>query len=109
MSDFYQAPPELKNTFDSNRWLKPYLKHKMPKEMFAHLEGDLHRFGQLCATEYLQLGRAADAEKPVLTQFDAWGKRIDEIKVSRAWEELNDISAREGLIAHGYKRVHGEF
>ncbi len=109
MSDFYQDPPRLTNTFDSNRWLKAYLKYKLPKEIFAHLEPDLHRFGSLCAGEYDMLGRAAANEKPVLIPFDPWGKRIDEIKVSRAWSELNDISAREGLIHHGYKRAHGEF
>lgn len=109
MNDFFQEAPRLTNTFDGNRWLKPYLKHRLPHAMFAHIEADLHRLGQLCAGEYDRLGRQAAEEKPVLTQFDAWGKRIDEIKVSRAWTELNDISALEGLIHHGYKRAHGEF
>jgi alkylation response protein AidB-like acyl-CoA dehydrogenase len=109
MSEFFQDAPQLTNTFESNRWLKPYLKHKLPHAMFAHVEPDLHRLGELCAGEYDRLGRQAAAEKPELVQFDAWGKRIDDIKVSRAWVELNDISAREGLIHHGYKRAHGEF
>lgn len=109
MSDFFQEAPQLTNTFESHRWLKPYLKHKLPHQMFAHIEPDLHRLGGLCAGEYDRLGRQAAEEKPQLTQFDAWGKRIDEINVSRAWTELNDISALEGLIHHGYKRAHGEF
>lgn len=109
MSDFYQQPPTLQNTFDSNRWLKPYLQYKLPKDIFAHIEGDLHRFGALCADEFLNLARAAEREKPVHVPFDPWGNRIDEIRVSRAWQELDHISAREGLIATGYKRAQGEF
>jgi len=109
MSEFFQQAPQLANTFENNRWLKPYLRHKLPKEMFAHIEGDLHRLGQLCAGEYLQLARQAERELPVHVPYDAWGNRIDELKLSHAWQKLHEISAREGLVAIGYKRAHGEF
>ncbi len=109
MSDFYQDPPRLENTFTGNRWMKSYLRYRLPHDMFAHVEGDLTRFGQLCATEFLALARAAEREKPVHVPFDPWGRRIDEIRVSKAWTELQNISAREGLIATGYKRQYGEF
>jgi alkylation response protein AidB-like acyl-CoA dehydrogenase len=99
---FYQdglAP--VTNTFEGNRWLKAYLKFKMPKEIFAHVEGDLHRLGELCAGEYLQIARAAEAEEPV--------QNGNEIQVSKAWRKLHEIAALEGLIAIGYKRAQGEY
>jgi putative acyl-CoA dehydrogenase len=108
VSDFYQDPPVLTNTFTGNRWLSAYLRFKLPHEMYAHIEPDLSRFGALCASEFLALARTAEREKPVHIPFDPWGRRIDEIRVSKAWVELQNISAREGLIATGYKRAHGE-
>ncbi|NJM10101.1 MAG: hypothetical protein HC883_04240 [Bdellovibrionaceae bacterium] len=109
MSEFFQEAPQLKNTFENDRWLKPYLRHKLPHEMFAHIEGDLHRLGQLCATEYFELARQAESEKPVHVPFDAWGRRTDEIKTSAAWRKMHEISALEGLISIGYKRTYREF
>lgn len=107
MSDFYQDPPRLTNTYTGNRWLNAYLRFKLPHDMYAHVVPDLNRFGALCAGEFLTLARTAEREKPVHIPFDSWGKRIDEIRVSKAWGELQNISAREGLISTGYKRTYG--
>lgn len=107
MSDFYQDPPRLTNTFTGNRWLNAYLRFKLPQDMYAHVVPDLNRFGALCAGEFLTLARTAEREKPVHIAFDPWGKRIDEIRVSKAWVELQNISAREALVATAYKRTYG--
>jgi putative acyl-CoA dehydrogenase len=109
MSDFFQVPPTLQNTYRENRWLKTYLKHKLPADTFAVANPDLERLGQECASGYLALARRAEREKPVHVPFDAWGNRIDEIRVSTAWEELQNVSAREGMIAIAYERKFGEF
>lgn len=109
MSDFLQDPPRLSNTFQSNRWLKAYLKFKLPPEHFSAITDDLHKLGEKCAGEYMELAKRAEREKPVHIPFDAWGKRCDEIRVSSAWEELQNISAREGLIAIGYERLQKEY
>src|SRR4051812_32112961 len=109
MNEFLQDPPRLKNTYQSNRWLKAYLRSKLPKDVFAKIDSDLVQLGERCREEYLEIARQAEKEKPTLVQFDPWGKRIDEVRVSQAWNKLSDISAREGMIAHGYKREHGEF
>jgi putative acyl-CoA dehydrogenase len=109
MNEFYQNPPSLENTYCSNRWLKAYLRHKMPTEMFLSVDADLNQLGRRCATEYLNVARQAEREKPVHVPFDPWGQRIDEIRVSSAWTELQNISAREGMVAIGYQRAQGEF
>lgn len=57
---------------------------------------------------YLELARQAERERPHVTAFDPWGRRVDHIRVSKAWEELGAVSAREGLVAIGYEREFQE-
>jgi putative acyl-CoA dehydrogenase len=109
MSDFYQQPPTLQNTYLDNRWLRPYLRYKLPKEVFQDLDGPLSKFGAQCAGDIALLGRQAEREKPVHVPYDPWGKRIDQIRVSQAWVRLQHLSASEGLISIAYKRALGEF
>ncbi len=108
-TDFFQDGPELTNTFTENRWLKAYLRYKMPKEYWASIEEDLVQFGARCAGPYLATARRAEREKPVLVQFDSWGRRVDELRVSTAWKELQNISAQEKLVQLGYARAQKEF
>ncbi|MGE3680648.1 MAG: acyl-CoA dehydrogenase family protein [Bdellovibrionales bacterium] len=109
MSEFFQDPPELQNTFTHHRWLRAYLRFKLPKHMVGPIEEDLTQLGTRCAFEYMELARQAEREKPVLVPYEAWGRRVDQIRVSAAWTALKAISAREGLIAIGYKRDQAEF
>ena len=109
MSEFFQEPPRLGNTYRGNRWLKAYLRYKLPADVFKSVDEDLDRFGEECAGRFLNLARTAEREKPQLVQYDPWGKRVDEVRVSGAWVELQNIAAREGLIAIGYKRAQSEY
>ena len=109
MADFFQAPPQLGNTYLNHRWLKNYLRFKMPKEMFAQVHQELEKFGARCAGEFTLLAKTAEREKPELVQYDPWGRRIDEIRLSPAWTELQNISAREELVALAYQRKNGEY
>lgn len=106
---FFQDGPRLENTFTTNRWLKAYLRKTLPPACWAEVEEDLTRLGERCVGEYLATARRAEREKPTLVQFDPWGRRIDELRVSSAWRELQDISAREELVHLGYARRHKEF
>jgi alkylation response protein AidB-like acyl-CoA dehydrogenase len=51
---------------------------------------------------------ACEKNPPKLTQFNAWGKRVDEIKVAPEWIKLEEVAAEEGLVAIGYERKYGE-
>ncbi len=106
---FFQDPPELKNTYSSHRWLKSYLRWVLPKEMQTEVSKDLERFGALCAADWARLGRQAETEKPVHVPFGPWGRRIDEIRTSSAWVELEKIAARECLVGMAYKRDYAEY
>ena len=43
----------------------------------------------------------------MLTQWDAWGKRIDQIVVSPLWREAERLAAKHGLVATGYEPALG--
>ena len=107
--DFYQAGPELKNQFESDRVLLSYLKKNLPPEVFKAIEPDLKNLGERVITDILQMATEAEREEPVHIPYDPWGKRIDEIKVSRAWNELDKVAATEGIVAHGYRREFKEY
>ena len=64
--------------------------------------------GEKMAGPVLALARQAEREKPTHVPFDPWGRRIDEIRISKAWDELKDFSAENGLVAEGYERRFGE-
>jgi hypothetical protein len=33
MNDFFQQAPELANTYETNPWLNPYLRWKLPEKV----------------------------------------------------------------------------
>lgn len=107
MADFYQAPPQLRNSFDEDRLLREWLSRKLPSEVFKEIEPDLHRLGERAVTEIARLGNEAEANPPRHIPYDAWGRRIDCIAVCQAWKDLERIAAEEGIIATAYERKHG--
>ena len=107
MSEFFQDPPRLGNQYDDDALLRTYLRWRLPANMRAEIEPDLHRLGHRAATDILALGEAAEASPPRHVPYDAWGRRVDRIETSDAWRELDRISATEGIVATGYERRHG--
>jgi putative acyl-CoA dehydrogenase len=106
-ADFHQDGPRLTNQYDGDPLLVAYLRWRLPREMLTEIEPDLHRIGELAASEWLALANAAEANPPRHVPFDAWGRRIDAIETSDAWHALDRIAAQEGLVAIGYERKHG--
>ena len=53
--------------------------------------------------------RADRGNEPVLTQWEAWGNRIDRIEVSPLGRLAERIAAAEGLVATAYERKHGAY
>lgn len=106
---FYQTPPDFGLPFQDDHVLKNYLKRILPSEVYNDVEADLVRFSEVVKNEMEPLSQEAENSPPVHIPYDPWGKRIDHIKVSRAWERLHEIAAEEGIVATGYERKHGEF
>jgi putative acyl-CoA dehydrogenase len=104
---FYQSPPELPNPWAPESSLARALKARVTEEQWAEFSSELQVFGARVPKEIEALGLEAERDLPQLTQFDAWGTRIDDIRMSPAWKELDSIAAREGMVAIGYERKYG--
>jgi alkylation response protein AidB-like acyl-CoA dehydrogenase len=107
-SDFLQSMPKLDNEFSDDVFLQDYLKTYFPADALKEITPDLEQFGKRTANEFLEWARDAEINKPQLIQFDAWGKRVDEIKVSQGWLNLEKVAAEDGLVAIGYERKYEE-
>lgn len=106
---FYQVPPTLRNPWESDRVLRQFLKRNLPSGIYSEIEGDLKRLAGRVVNEMEALAQEAELIQPVHVPYDPWGKRIDDIRVTGAWNRLNDIAAEEGIVATGYERKHGEY
>jgi len=104
---FFQDPPALDNQYRSDRVLRSYLARTLPDDVRRAIEPALDEMGELAAGPLYQLQLADRLNEPVLTQWDAWGKRIDRIEVSPLWRRAARIAAERGLIGIAYERAHG--
>src|ERR687887_1850718 len=104
---FFQQPPSLRNTYRSDVVLHEHLQRLLPPEVRAAVEPELERMGEAAAGELARLAEEAEASPPRLVQYDPWGRRVDRIRLSPAWNELHAAQARAGLCAWPYEHRHG--
>ena len=106
--DFIQAAPLLGNQFRDDRVLRSYLERALPGAIRAAIEGDLDELGAHADGAWTE-ARARPPSEPSLTQWDAWGERIDRIESTPVWQRGAALSARYGLVAAGHETTHGEY
>jgi alkylation response protein AidB-like acyl-CoA dehydrogenase len=106
-SFFVQEPPRLANTLASDPLLLPYLEWKLGAERLAAIAPELAELGELAAGRLAGLQRADRLNEPKLTQWDAWGERVDRIEVTALWREAERLAVRLGLTAIPYERREG--
>jgi alkylation response protein AidB-like acyl-CoA dehydrogenase len=104
---FFQEPPRLGNQFDDDPLLPSWIARHIPEEHRAAVASELHDLGDV-AVEYYGKQLLDRENEPVLTQWDAWGKRIDRIDVSPLWVEAQGLAARTGMVAAGYESRLGQ-
>lgn len=104
---FFQDPPTFGHPFQEDIVLKDWLQSFISSENRDELERDLDTFGKRLLLEVDHLSKTAEKEIPEHIPFDPWGKRIDEIKMSPAWNSLHAVSAEEGIVATGYENKFG--
>jgi acyl-CoA dehydrogenase len=104
---FVQESPRRANTYTSDNLLKTYLEWKLGPSLLASMERELIELGELAAGTLFDLQHADRCHEPTLTQWDAWGKRIDEIEVTPLWREAERLAVLLGLIAIPYERKEG--
>jgi len=106
---FVQSPPQLGNQYSDDAFLRSWLRRKLPPEVLREVESHFDAMGQLAGGELYELQLQDRLHEPVLTQWDAWGNRVDRIEVTPLWKRAADIAAREGLVAIPYERKHGHY
>jgi acyl-CoA dehydrogenase len=106
---FRQTPPGLGNQYGDDRVLRSYLARVLPPEMLRDIEPSLMELGHLAGGDLYRMQLADRLNEPVLTQWDAWGNRIDRIELTPLWKLAERIAAEYGIVATAYERKHGSF
>ncbi|MET0623759.1 MAG: acyl-CoA dehydrogenase family protein [Pyrinomonadaceae bacterium] len=104
---FRQEPPRLGNQYEDDRALRSYLKRALPPEVLREVEPALAEMGELSGGELYRMQLEDRLNEPRLTQWDAWGERVDRIEVSPLWRVAERLAAERGLVATAYERRHG--
>ena len=106
---FNQPAPQLGNQYDTDRMLRSYLRRILPPDMLAAVEPSLREMGELAGGELYDLQLADRLNEPTLTQWDAWGERIDRIEVTAVWQRAERLAAEFGVVGAAYEPQHGRF
>jgi alkylation response protein AidB-like acyl-CoA dehydrogenase len=106
---FQQPPPGLGNQYEDDRVLRSLLARVLPAEMLREIEPELAELGELAGSRLYRMQLADRLNEPVLTQWDAWGNRIDRIELTPLWREAEHLAAERGLVATAYEGRHGAF
>src|SRR5215207_5076597 len=104
---FRQEPPRLGNQYETDRALRSYLRRALPPEVFEEVDPELFDLGELAGGELYRMQLEDRLNEPRLTQWDAWGERVDRIEVSPLWRVAERLAAERGLVATAYERRHG--
>lgn len=106
---FNQPPPRLGNQYDEDRVLGSYLRRVLPREVLGEVEPSLREMGRLAGGVLYEMQLADRLNEPRLTQWDAWGERVDRIEVSRLWQVAERVAAEHGVVAAAYEQKYGAF
>ncbi|MDT5062849.1 MAG: acyl-CoA dehydrogenase [Acidobacteriota bacterium] len=106
---FRQPPPTLGNQYEDDRTLRSFLARTLPPEILREIEPSLKEMGHLAGSDLYRMQLADRLNEPSLTQWDAWGNRIDHIELTPLWRMAERIAAEHGVVATAYERRHGPF
>ncbi|HKG80094.1 MAG TPA: acyl-CoA dehydrogenase family protein, partial [Pyrinomonadaceae bacterium] len=104
---FQQAPPGLGNQYYDDRVLRSYLARVLPNDVLREAHESLAEMGRLAGAELYELQLADRLNEPTLTQWDAWGNRVDKIELTALWRLAERIAAEHGVVATAYEQKHG--
>ncbi|KAJ7503133.1 acyl-CoA dehydrogenase NM domain-like protein [Mycena galericulata] len=103
---FHQVSPPSEHPYLADPVLPGLLKRLLPARVLTDVEPDLKRLGDDLVTVVRPL--AAQVQVPTLTQYDAWGKRIDMLQTSEGWRALKNLAVKEGYLSNAYERKYKE-
>jgi alkylation response protein AidB-like acyl-CoA dehydrogenase len=106
---FTQPEPELGNQFRDDPLLGGWLRRALPPDVLRALEPELDELGSVAGGELYRLQLADRLNEPSLTQWDAWGNRVDRLEVSPLWREAERLTVKHGLVATAYEEQLGRY
>lgn len=106
MELFQQVAPELGNTYLDDILLRSTLQ-RLAGVLPAEIAADLEAMGALSGGALYRWQLADRRNEPILTPYDAWGQRIDQIEVTALWKEAERLTTRFGLVALPYEKTYG--
>jgi alkylation response protein AidB-like acyl-CoA dehydrogenase len=106
---FNQTPPALGNQYEDDHGLRSYLARTLPLEILGEIEPSLVEMGRLAGDDLYRMQLEDRTNEPVLTQWDAWGNRIDQIELTPLWKVAASLAAKHGVVSTAYERRHGRF
>lgn len=106
---FYQSAPELGNTYLTDDVLRRYLRNTLPEDVRKQIEPELETLGELSGGEFWRDANAQYKDEPTLEQWGAWGKRVDEIRLTPLWKKAQKLTAEKGIVATAYEKKNGAY
>jgi len=104
---FTQAAPELGNQYRDDPLLAGWLRRTLPADVLRAVEPELEELGGIAGGELYRLQLADRLNEPSLTQWDAWGHRVDRLEVTPLWREAERLTVQHGLVATAYEEALG--
>lgn len=98
---FLQDAPQLAHPYRDDRLLTALLDRSLPMDRRTALDADLDALGDYAQMAWKR-ACATTRRKPVLTQWDAWGRRVDRIELTTAWQEGPQLTTRHAVLAAGH-------
>src|SRR3982750_4135438 len=106
---FVQTPPQLGNQYLCDGALQELLTRALPRDVLQDIKDSLADMGEHAGGELYAMQLADRCNEPQLTQWDAWGNRIDRIEVSPLWRVAERMAAEQGLVGIPYEQKHGAY
>lgn len=106
---FNQPAPTLGNQYDDDHVLRSYLTRTLPPDILHAIAPSLTELGERAGGELYHLQCADRHNEPILTQWDAWGERIDHIEVSPLWRVAEQLALKYGVVAAAYESTYGPY
>lgn len=98
---FLQDSPQLPHPYRNDRSLLALLDRALPADRRVALDADLDALGDYAQMAWHRVSTTT-RRKPVLTQWDAWGQRVDRIELTPAWLEGAAMTTRHAVLAAGH-------
>src|SRR5689334_548334 len=92
IANFTQTPPALANQYSSDSFLRAWLRRKLPPDVLSSIESDLQHMGEITAGELYRFQLEDRRREPELTQWDAWGNRVDRIELTPLWKRCAQLA-----------------